>query len=865
MANYANLKAQLDANIYQNDLEAITGSVLNAQLKAMVDALGAGYQYIGIATPSTNPGTLDQKVFYLASQAGTYTNFLDSSSNPIVVNDGEVCALVFGTSWSKQVTGAASINYVNGRDNYPGILPIEILKPDFCRKFNGYFGIIDGALRIYVGDGREHIVCRVNPGQTIELTSSDSSHRVGVYLFSDYYYENDGDITGITLTSAPTKFFTINNTTSSFVVPNDTYYLAFNLTGVYSYPSKISVDGFDVTSNFISAINSYDKELNKEWEEGKSVNYLTGEVVSVAGCSLSKFIPLQRKNCPAIIFTEFRNTGGYNYGFALYATANEDSFIPTNELLSAQSQVTNGKVIIFIPDNANYIRVTLHSTRNLNPHIEYLDYTQNQMFAGGVREIPFTCGIYASIGSSAVVGSSWTPEAVIDEDCKLAIVNCHESDVFTINGIGKTNKSYVVLDADNVILDVGDKLLKNHVITIPVGGVRLFISQYISPASVCYKGDATIGLMTLWQGSETEFDNLSSYPEKGVYFDNESNTLPIDHDSILTKEQKNFDKVDYSNDLVNYAHSEASYFQKGDWPRPLLITVGTNGRAMYIDGRFKLYDEDNNLVYEETISTQTDKYVVKVWNLQPNITYHWELWNSNQSSRYSYGAITPSGFPRFVKVMEGVNRVENVRDLGGWKVGWNKAVRYGLVYRGSDMNWGHTINEAGIAVMKDFLGIGCDIDMRSPSEYSPFLEESPLGSDVEWVNYPTTAYTITGQSGTYYANAIKKIVSNLADGIVSYFHCKGGADRTGTLSLLILGLLGVSESDLSKEYEFTIDRNRNTIDSSTNRDIPHLIATIKSYAGNNLQEMITAWALDYGVTQAEIDSLVAKMTIEVNS
>lgn len=108
MANYVNLKAQIDANVYQNDSQAITGAIMNAQLKAMVDALGAGYQFMGIATPTTNPGTPDQKVFYLVSQPGTYTNF-----GGLVVNDGEVCALVYSTSWSKKVTGAATAEQVS--------------------------------------------------------------------------------------------------------------------------------------------------------------------------------------------------------------------------------------------------------------------------------------------------------------------------------------------------------------------------------------------------------------------------------------------------------------------------------------------------------------------------------------------------------------------------------------------------------------------------------------------------------------------------------------------------------------------------------------------------------------------------------
>ena len=103
MANYANLKAAINANIKTNDNEEITGAILNAQLIAMVNSLGAGYQFVGIATPSTDPGTPDQNVYYVAAQAGTYTNF-----GGLVVNEGEVAVLMYNGTWSKAVTGAAT-------------------------------------------------------------------------------------------------------------------------------------------------------------------------------------------------------------------------------------------------------------------------------------------------------------------------------------------------------------------------------------------------------------------------------------------------------------------------------------------------------------------------------------------------------------------------------------------------------------------------------------------------------------------------------------------------------------------------------------------------------------------------------------
>lgn len=105
MSNYSSLKATINANVKTNGNQEITGSVLNSVLIAMVDSVGAGYQFMGVATPSS-PGTAqtpDYKCFYLASTPGTYTYL-----GGLVVADGEVAILKYDTAWSKEVTGAAS-------------------------------------------------------------------------------------------------------------------------------------------------------------------------------------------------------------------------------------------------------------------------------------------------------------------------------------------------------------------------------------------------------------------------------------------------------------------------------------------------------------------------------------------------------------------------------------------------------------------------------------------------------------------------------------------------------------------------------------------------------------------------------------
>lgn len=110
MANYQNLLNTINGAIQTNGTGAITGQLLQTVLDGMVTSLGAGYQYMGVATPSTNPGTPDQNVFYIAGTEGTYTNF----NNIVVAN--EVAALVWNGSWSKQNTG---IKFVSVSQNTP--------------------------------------------------------------------------------------------------------------------------------------------------------------------------------------------------------------------------------------------------------------------------------------------------------------------------------------------------------------------------------------------------------------------------------------------------------------------------------------------------------------------------------------------------------------------------------------------------------------------------------------------------------------------------------------------------------------------------------------------------------------------------
>lgn len=90
-----------------------------------------GYIFCGVATPSTNPGTPTEKVYYLAKEAGTYTNF-----NGAVLPTG-IHLLMWNGSWSVSTIinsgGFLRANTYNSSSyNYPYILikTLTITYPD---------------------------------------------------------------------------------------------------------------------------------------------------------------------------------------------------------------------------------------------------------------------------------------------------------------------------------------------------------------------------------------------------------------------------------------------------------------------------------------------------------------------------------------------------------------------------------------------------------------------------------------------------------------------------------------------------------------------------------------------------------------
>ena len=256
------------------------------------------------------------------------------------------------------------------------------------------------------------------------------------------------------------------------------------------------------------------------------------------------------------------------------------------------------------------------------------------------------------------------------------------------------------------------------------------------------------------------------------------------------------EEVDYSND-PEYTVSFAMDYRRdyGASDKPLPVT-------------FDLRGEDASIVrvsasplFENAFDVPADTAFVEVYNLIPGVKYYYKILDWNDSVLKS-GDFTPVGPMRMIN---GVT--ENVRDLGGWAAAGGHIV-YGKLYRGARLSRRMTDRSKEI-FLKD-LGIDVDLDLRGIKESEAYA--GPGIEGIEYLKVPVEKNLGRGTGNTQelYQLAIRSIIGWLGEGKTVYFHCAGGADRTGTLAFLIEALLGVSESDLSKDYELTTFARTNT-------------------------------------------------------
>lgn len=103
MSIFKNLKNTIATNIRANGTGEITGQILQESLINIINELGNGMQFFGIANPTTNPGHPDNPRFYIATNSGEYSNFLNSDNTPLTLEKDSIYILSFKNGyWESQ-------------------------------------------------------------------------------------------------------------------------------------------------------------------------------------------------------------------------------------------------------------------------------------------------------------------------------------------------------------------------------------------------------------------------------------------------------------------------------------------------------------------------------------------------------------------------------------------------------------------------------------------------------------------------------------------------------------------------------------------------------------------------------------------
>lgn len=213
------------------------------------------------------------------------------------------------------------------------------------------------------------------------------------------------------------------------------------------------------------------------------------------------------------------------------------------------------------------------------------------------------------------------------------------------------------------------------------------------------------------------------------------------------------------------------------------------------------------------------------------------------------GTLKPLDFLRYIQT-----NTWNVRDLGGWACDGG-TVKYGLLFRGGEPS------SADYNVLVKELGIKYDLNLRGSSE-APWTK-SPLGDDVFFVKAEAYNWYSLTNAEAWRIN-LRCVFDAVTHNEPVYFHCAAGADRTGTLACVLEGLLGMSQSDIDKDYELTtFYSGSGTDDLARRRNEPEwkgLINAINAVSGDSFCDKCVHFAVGMcGMSMADINAYRAAM------
>ena len=259
---------------------------------------------------------------------------------------------------------------------------------------------------------------------------------------------------------------------------------------------------------------------------------------------------------------------------------------------------------------------------------------------------------------------------------------------------------------------------------------------------------------------------------------------------------------------------------------------------------------------------------LSVEHLYTGRTYYWfvDAVYSTYTVRSEVFSFMTQKTPRTVDI-EGVS---NSRDIGGYLTLDGKRIKQGLVYRSAKLD---QITELGRYTLINVLGVKTDLDLRGDrNDYyknatHPVEELNHIVVACPWYSTGSNHIWLDDYNKAEFAKAIKVFAD--PDNYPIIFHCSLGRDRTGTLAMVLEGLLGVDENTLMMEYELSVfsywGTNGSTKYNNGLRNNIHdtYLYINNNYEGDTFSEKVEDFLLEIGVTAEEIASIKNIMLEEV--
>ena len=236
------------------------------------------------------------------------------------------------------------------------------------------------------------------------------------------------------------------------------------------------------------------------------------------------------------------------------------------------------------------------------------------------------------------------------------------------------------------------------------------------------------------------------------------------------------------------------------------------------------YSVNQDFSNAKTITSNLTKVYLK--NLLVNQKYYVKVTADGKDSQTIN--FTTGDYPRWIDARP----MFNVRDMGGYMTSSGQRIKQGLIYRGGEINkqtgWygsqrytddtgntqardGHIVSETADSkkAFREDMGMinGLEIDLRSSSETNGYPSKSGYcnfaeNNDISYKMLSISSYHKGMQQNTAQIKQLFEAFAQ-ADQHPVYYHCYGGADRTGVVGFMLGALLGMSYTDLVIDFELT--------------------------------------------------------------